>query len=598
MKDKEYIFIITDRHILGATMIIQSLSFENYMAYKKFSIALSPFNILVGPNNSGKSTVIKSLQLLEAAWRSGTKRKPEYISEIDKYGYLIKDSSLPIRIENIHNEYSNIFTNIKIKFSGGGSAFLTVSPEFKTYLHFSTADGINLQNLSVIKRHFQFKIGVIPFLGPVEPKENLLTKEHVQKSINTYLSPRHFRNQWYHEKSDFDIFVSLLHETWPGMDIGLPELENYDELVMFCSENRITREIGWAGCGFQVWLQILSHLVRNKDATTLIIDEPEIYLHPDLQRKFISVSKGLGPQILIATHSVEMINESEVNDILIIDKNNKSAKRLNNFRAIQNVVDILGSVQNMHLTRLLKNKRILFFEGNDYMILKKMAHKIELKELSNEEGITIVPMGGFSQWPMVKNAELLFGTILEEEINTSIILDRDYRCDDEIEEIRNKLNGATNYLHFWERKEIENYLINLDVIKRIAENKLKKRQRADLLCKSDEIIDANFNKICNDCIEDIVSMSQESISMHKKNKKPISEENKECSKDIRRKMESFEELIKLVPGKIVLSCLNTAMQNELGVSFTINELIKYTKREEIPIELVGVLKHLEEFRLA
>jgi predicted ATPase len=70
MKDKEYIFIITDRHILGATMIIQSLSFENYMAYKKFSIALSPFNILVGPNNSGKSTVIKSLQLLEAAWRS------------------------------------------------------------------------------------------------------------------------------------------------------------------------------------------------------------------------------------------------------------------------------------------------------------------------------------------------------------------------------------------------------------------------------------------------------------------------------------------------------------------------------------------------
>jgi len=577
-------------------MIIQSLAFENYMAYKRFSIALSQFNILVGPNNSGKSTIIKSLQLLEAAWRSGIKRNPEYIPEIDSYGYTIKDSSLPIRIDNIHNEYSNVNTNMRIKFSGGGSAFLTINPEFRVYLHFTTAEGINLQNSSTIRKHFQFKIGVIPFLGPVEPRETLLTKEHIQKSISTYLSPRHFRNQWYHDKSDFGLFVDLLHKTWPGMDVKLPELENYNDLVMFCSENRIAREIGWAGCGFQVWIQILSHLVHNKDATTLIIDEPEIYLHPDLQRKFVSVSKGLGPQIIVATHSVEMINESEINDILVIDKNNKSAKKLNNFRAIQTVVDILGSVQNMHLTRLLKNKKILFFEGNDYTILKKIASKIGLNELSNEDGVTIVAMGGFSQWPMVKNAELLFGAILEEKINTSIILDRDYRCNDEIEEIETKLLGATNYLHFWERKEIENYLINLNVIKKITENKLMKRNRPDLLNTYSDIIDSNFNRICNDCIEDIVSSSQESISKHKKNRRPISVENKDCSKDIREKMKSFENLVKLVPGKLVLSCLNTAMQKELGVSFTINELIKSTKNEEIPVEIIDVLNNIEQFR--
>jgi AAA15 family ATPase/GTPase len=566
------------------------------MAYKRFSIALSQFNILVGPNNSGKSTIIKSLQLLEAAWRSGIKRNPEYIPEIDSYGYTIKDSSLPIRIDNIHNEYSNVNTNMRIKFSGGGSAFLTINPEFRVYLHFTTAEGINLQNSSTIRKHFQFKIGVIPFLGPVEPRETLLTKEHIQKSISTYLSPRHFRNQWYHDKSDFGLFVDLLHKTWPGMDVKLPELENYNDLVMFCSENRIAREIGWAGCGFQVWIQILSHLVHNKDATTLIIDEPEIYLHPDLQRKFVSVSKGLGPQIIVATHSVEMINESEINDILVIDKNNKSAKKLNNFRAIQTVVDILGSVQNMHLTRLLKNKKILFFEGNDYTILKKIASKIGLNELSNEDGVTIVAMGGFSQWPMVKNAELLFGAILEEKINTSIILDRDYRCNDEIEEIETKLLGATNYLHFWERKEIENYLINLNVIKKITENKLMKRNRPDLLNTYSDIIDSNFNRICNDCIEDIVSSSQESISKHKKNRRPISVENKDCSKDIREKMKSFENLVKLVPGKLVLSCLNTAMQKELGVSFTINELIKSTKNEEIPVEIIDVLNNIEQFR--
>jgi len=230
------------------------------------------------------------------------------------------------------------------------------------------------------------------------------------------------------------------------------------------------------------------------------------------------------------------------------------------------------------------------------MILKKFADKIGLNELANEDGITIVAMGGFSQWPMVKNAELLFGAILEEKINTSIILDRDYRCNDEIEEIKIKLLGATNYLYFWERKEIENYLINLDVVKRITENKLLKRNKTDLLSTYDKIIDSNFYRICNDCIEDIVSSSQESISRHKKNKKPISVENKECSKDIRKKMNSVEELVKLVPGKIVLSCLNTAMQKELGVSFTINELIKSTKNEEIPTEIIDVLNKIEQFR--
>jgi len=577
--------------------MIQSLAFDNYMAYKRFSIALSHFNILVGPNNSGKSTIIKSMQLLDTAWRSSINKKPEYISEIDNYGYVIKDSSLPFRIDNIHNEYNNVYTDMRMRFSGKGHAILTISPEFKVYLHFNDVDGFNLRNSSIIKKDFQFKIGIIPFLGPVEPNETLLSKEHVQKSIRTYLSPRHFRNQWYHDKSDFDVFVDLLHKTWPGMDIKLPILENFEDLTMFCSENRIAREIGWAGCGFQVWIQILSHLIRNKDATTLIIDEPEIYLHPDLQRKFISVSKELGPQIIIATHSVEMINEAEINDILLIDKNNRAAKRLNDFRAIQTVVDILGSVQNMHLTRLLKNKRILFLEGKDYTILKKLAYKVGLYELSNEEGVTIVPMGGFSHWPMVRNAELLFGTILEEEINTSIILDRDYRCADEIEKIKKMLSGATNYLHFWERKEIENYLINLQVIRRIAEMKLRKRNRADLLGVYNEKIDTIFYQVCNECIEDIVSLSQESITKHKKNKKPISEENKECSTDIRKKMESFEELIKLIPGKLVLSNLNTITQKEFGVSFTSNELIRFAKIEEIPAEIISVLNEIEQFRL-
>lgn len=567
------------------------------MAYERFSVGFSHLNILVGPNNSGKSTIIKSLQLLDTAWRSIQRKQPEYIPSIEKFGYRINEISFPFRIDNIHNEYREEYTRIKVKFEDSGYAILTIAPDFKCTLHFETANGINLENLRTIKDYFDFKIGVIPPLGPVEPKEELLTREHVQKSINTYLSPRHFRNQWYHDNTNFELFVDLLQETWPEMSIDLPEIENIRDLVMLCSENRMTREISWAGCGFQVWAQILSHLVRNKESSTIIIDEPEIYLHPDLQRKFVTISKNLGPQMIIATHSVEMINEADIGDVLIIDKNNKNAKRLNDSKAIQNVVDLLGSVQNIHLTRLLKNKKILFLEGNDYSILKKLAIKIKLNDLANSNGITVVPMGGFSHWPMVKNAEKLFQTILNEKINIAIILDRDYRCDEELDVIKGKISDTVNYLHFWERKEIENYLINIDIIKKIVEMKIKRRDRLDLLDGYDKKIDTIFRDICLDQVDDIVGAYTESIYNNRKNRKQISEISRECSRDIRIKMDSLDEVLKLIPGKIVLANLSTEFQKEFGVSLTNNEIIKFTKNTELSNELIKVLTEVEKFRM-
>ncbi|MGB7748437.1 MAG: AAA family ATPase [Verrucomicrobiia bacterium] len=37
---------------------ITSIRFRNYKAFRDYSISLAPFNVLVGPNNAGKSTVL------------------------------------------------------------------------------------------------------------------------------------------------------------------------------------------------------------------------------------------------------------------------------------------------------------------------------------------------------------------------------------------------------------------------------------------------------------------------------------------------------------------------------------------------------------
>jgi predicted ATP-binding protein involved in virulence len=55
------------------------VDFSRFKVFENFSIHLRHFNILVGPNNSGKSTILAAFRILSAAMRKATSRKPESI---------------------------------------------------------------------------------------------------------------------------------------------------------------------------------------------------------------------------------------------------------------------------------------------------------------------------------------------------------------------------------------------------------------------------------------------------------------------------------------------------------------------------------------
>lgn len=62
------------------------------------------------------------------------------------------------------------------------------------------------------------------------------------------------------------------------------------------------REIFWAGDGYQVWFQILLHLWRVWDtADAVILDEPDSYLHADLQRRLVRMLEAMPAQVITAT---------------------------------------------------------------------------------------------------------------------------------------------------------------------------------------------------------------------------------------------------------------------------------------------------------
>jgi hypothetical protein len=196
------------------------------------------------------------------------------------------------------------------------------------------------------------------------------------------------------------------------MDIEPPEVfqsHSKPVLRMFCPEERIPREIFWAGFGFQVWCQMLTFIVQSKGMSLFIVDEPDIYLHSDLQRQLLGILKSLGPDILIATHSTEIITEADPDDLLVINKRFQSGKRLKDASQLQGIFHVLGSNLNPVLTQLAKTKRALFIEGKDFQLLSRFARRIDRNQLANRSDFAVVGSGprrggnSFPRYPCLKN---------------------------------------------------------------------------------------------------------------------------------------------------------------------------------------------------
>lgn len=311
-------------------MKLISMNIVNFKAFKKFKIHFKDMNIMIGSNNSGKTTIISALRLLAVALEHGKKKKPVVRRYKHKNKvYDIPKSKLPIPLENIHNDYRDEDDSY-IEFTFENNAVLTMFfPNIGECSFVTDIDGYEVTNKSRFSEYFPANAVQIPILGPLESEEKMLLDDTIAKAVGTQRASRHFRNQWLRDEGNFDHFAKLVKSTWKGMEVMKPKHNMLEErILMFCEEQHITREIYWVGYGFQIWCQLLSYIARSDDATLLIVDEPDIYLHPDLQKKFIKLVRDLDCQIILATHSTAIVNESKFDEVVLIDKTKNSSKRL------------------------------------------------------------------------------------------------------------------------------------------------------------------------------------------------------------------------------------------------------------------------------
>jgi hypothetical protein len=223
---------------------------------------------LVGPNNAGKSTVLGAFRILAEAIRKAKAKNPAYVLGPNGtvLGYEVGLENIPVATENVFYNYDDEQpASVSFRLSSGDFLVLYFPRRGTCYLICETS-GKQIKSTSAFRQQMAVEIGFVPILGPVEHNEQLYQREAAREALLTHRASRNFRNIWHHNPEAFDKFRSLIQTTWPGMDIKKPELDtthDKPQLHMFCPEDRIDREIFWAGFGFQVWCQMLTFMVLN-----------------------------------------------------------------------------------------------------------------------------------------------------------------------------------------------------------------------------------------------------------------------------------------------------------------------------------------------
>lgn len=581
-----------------------SVSFRNYKALRQYSVTLRGFNVLVGPNNSGKSTILGAFRILSEGIRKASSRNPEFITLPNEqtWGYRVPLEDLPVSTENIFSDYDDSEpAQVEFRVSGGNKLQMVFPERGICYLICRTT-GRPVRTPSDFRRAFRISVGFVPVLGPVEHDEPLFQLEAARRALLTHRAARNFRNIWYHYAEDFEEFRELVRSTWPGMDIQRPEVDTHGGkpvLRMFCPEERYPREIYWAGFGFQVWCQLLTFVVRCKNASLLIIDEPDIYLHSDLQRQLVSILKGNPSDVILATHSTEIISEAEPGDLLVVNKKTQSAKRIKDPVQLQGVFSALGSNLNPTLTQLAKSRRALFVEGKDFQILGAFARKLGKQAVATRSDFAVISVDGYNPQKvgdLAKGMELtLGGAVLK-----AVIFDRDYRSEEEVLKTKAELQRFSMLAHIHQRKELENYVLEPRAIQRALARQISEHnKRTDDSIRFDEDIQSILETLSDPMKHKVSAQFLARRSTYERAKAP----GLDAATITQRLLEEFETVWqqweqrrRVLPGKELLSSLNRYTQERCKITLTSTAIIDSMHVDEVPAEITALIQDLDAFR--
>ena len=170
------------------------------------------------------------------------------------------------------------------------------------------------------------QIAIQPQVAPLLREERTLQDDTIRRGDGTYLAPQHFRNQLRLFASSYPVFKKIAEDSWPGLQVRRLRVDQTDSrrlLHLDIRDGDFVGEVSLMGHGLQMWLQTMWFLARTPHDSIVVLDEPDVYMHPDLQRRLLSLVRDRFAQLLVATHSVELMSDIEPASILAIDQHGR-----------------------------------------------------------------------------------------------------------------------------------------------------------------------------------------------------------------------------------------------------------------------------------
>lgn len=466
--------------------MITKLTLRNFKSIEEQVYEFTAFDLLVGSNNSGKSTILQAL----AIWQYCVDEFGRYDKRAGSKGIqvVLPDfTALPLPEFNLlwrnrtdrhwptdehgAKKQKYILINIEVEWRKRDGELASFGIDLR-YQSSQTIYAIPQGGFGKFRECVDEmpKIAYVPPFSGLETAEKALDISPIHQQVGKGQPGSVLRNlllmvckppldnaggimKDFKPTEDWNELVDVITR-WFSVTIHPPKYDPQRNVTITVEYNQAGKDydIIAGGSGFHQTLTLLAFLYGYKP-TTILLDEPDAHLYVNLQRQVIDFFKRKSQekniQFLIATHAEEFVNG--VDPSQVVSLLSQSPKRITYRRSI---LRAMADVSNEELATLVANPHILYVEGeSDARILRAWANQCGAADILGN--VCIKQMHGGTKKDMNEGANAHFKALREIVPGVSRLVLFDH--DDDATAFR---PGADNPSLFeWNRRNIENYLL-------------------------------------------------------------------------------------------------------------------------------------------
>ena len=472
---------------------MQGFGIKNFRSFDSEGIYLDnlkKINIIIGKNNCGKSNVLRFLQILHTNINNLDKFPNDLTNQHRRNGkssiisLKIKGDNFPLNkekfrqtsgfdfnsfLDNYHEiDFDLISKNIELPEIINNLEWKQLIPFQAQY---SQADRPLLLNVikdnwkrtieQNIKNTFKDLI-YIPHLRVIKEGHQLGDSNSSINGSNIISKMFEMQNPKIGEENSRDKFNliecfvrDLINK--PDLIIEIPHTK--EEIVLTIDQNRLPLDS--FGTGIHQLVMLCSTLVIHENSI-VCIEEPEIHLHPELQRKFINFLGKTKNTYFITTHS-NVFLDSRYNTSIYHVQNDSTKSTIFNANQTSKTFIILNDL-GYQSSDILQSNGIIWVEGpSDRTLLLKWISLLD-KTLIEGLHFSIMFYGGrLLSHLSFENDKIITELIplLKLNRNAFVIMDRDgFSSKVKINQTKKRIKNELGDKNSWITKgrEIENYL--------------------------------------------------------------------------------------------------------------------------------------------